>query len=250
MIMRTIQTLSLLVFVSFFVACSSSGGDEGGGQVQNPSNPNSGNPDPDPVIPDPKTATLVFPEHNTECNEGTNLTDNTSDVNFQWNLAADTDSYEVHVLNLIDESELVESTPNDNITMTILRGTPYSWHVISKASGTNKTASSSIASFYNAGEAIQNHAPFPATALSPTMGGSIDHGPTPLSWETSDIDQDITQYEVYFGTTSPPENKVGETNESQWQVTTVEGTKYFWKINTVDAAGNNTPSQVFEFRTK
>lgn len=250
MILKTIKTWSILVAISLFVACSSSGGDDGGGQVQNPGNPNSGNPDPDPVVPSPKSANLVFPEHNTECNEGTNLTDTTSDVNFQWNLAADTDSYEVHVQNLNDQSELVETTTSDNITMTILRGTPYSWHIVSKASGTNDTASSEVATFYNAGEAIENHAPFPASVLSPKMGESISHGTTLLTWESSDIDEDISHFEVYFGTSSPPEEKVAEIDENEYQVATVANTKYFWQVVTVDAAGNNTPSQVFEFRTK
>lgn len=247
--MKTIRTIGLLAILSILVACSG-GGDEGGGQVQNPGNPNSGNPDPDPVVPAPKAATLVFPEHNTECNEGTNLTNTTSDVNFQWSFAADADSYEVRVMNLNDNTELVETTASDTITMTILRGTPYSWHVVSKASGTNATANSEMATFYNAGEAVENHAPFPATAEYPEMGQSIDHGSTLLSWETSDIDDDIVQYEVYYGTETPPDNKISDTNESQLEVTTVEGTTYFWKIITNDAAGNSTASQIFEFRTK
>ena len=247
--MRSKTVLLFLFSCSLLLSCSSSGGgDDDRQQVQNPNNPNSGNPDND--VPSPKAATLIFPEHNTECNEGTNVTATTSDVNFQWNLAADTDSYDVYVENLNSGEVVMENTSEDNVTMTILRGTPFAWHVVSKASGTNATASSSVAQFYNAGAPVQNHAPFPATVVAPNMGESVDHGVLLLEWASQDINEDIVEHEVFFGVDTPPDTMVGTTAERQWEVATAAQTTYYWQIITRDAEGNESSSQIFEFRTK
>jgi hypothetical protein len=247
---NSIFNLILFIGILLLTACGGGdGGGEGGTTTTNTGgNTNSGNPTTE--TPTPKAVSLVFPEHNTECNEGSNVTQTTSDVNFQWNLAQDTDSYEVHVVNLNNDEELVQTTTNDNMDMTILRGTPYSWHVVSKANGTNSTASSSIFNFYNAGAAIDNHAPFPANLVEPKMGATMDNGILVLVWTGGDIDQDILGYEVYFDMINPPENKIIETSESSTSVTTEANTIYYWQIITKDSQGNSSASGVFEFRTK
>ncbi|MBT8186981.1 MAG: hypothetical protein KJO73_04785 [Croceitalea sp.] len=244
-----IFTIKLFIGILLLVACGGgdSGGDGGTTTTNTGGNTNSGNPTTE--TPTPKAVSLVFPEHNTECNEGSNETETTSDVNFQWNMAEDTDSYEIHVVNLNNDEELVQTTSNDNIDLTIMRATPYSWHVISKANGTNATATSSIFNFYNAGAAIDNHAPFPASVVAPDMGASIEMDNLNLVWEASDIDGDIVGFEVYFDTINPPENKIAETSESSIAVTTETSTIYYWRIITSDSNGNTSRSAVFEFRT-
>ena len=59
----------------------------------------------DPVVPvvlDPSAGPLIFPDDNTECNEGIiNANDESkSTVNFQWSTSENTDSYEIKIKNL------------------------------------------------------------------------------------------------------------------------------------------------------
>ena len=233
-----IYKTGVLFFSILMISCG--GGSSGGGT------------DDEPIkeIPSPKAVTLVFPKNNSECNEGTNITNTTSDVNFQWNLSKDTDSYEIHIKNLITDEKNVQTTTADNLTLTIKRGIPYSWQVVSKASETTKTASSSIFKFYNAGEPVTNHVPFPANNPTPSMGNSVDSGNIVLTWDSGDIDNDITGYEVYFGTENPPNDKTADTNDTTYTVSTIENTVYYWQIITKDVSNNESKSNIFEFRTK
>ena len=58
------------------------------------SNPTDPTPEEE-IINDPVAAILVFPEDNTECNEGTIINDTQSKVVFRWNTSEHTDAYEV-----------------------------------------------------------------------------------------------------------------------------------------------------------
>lgn len=199
--------------------------------------------------PAPLATTLVFPENNTECNEGTNLTATTSDVNFRWNVAANADSYELLITNLNTNGVTNNITAETNLTVTIVRGTPYSWSVVSKATETTETATSAVSKFYNAGVAIENYAPFPATVNAPQMGSSVNAGTVSLSWSASDIDNDITGHDVFYGTDNPPAAMVGSTTGASLDVDATGGSIYYWFVVTKDSGGNSSNSQVFQFRT-
>jgi len=65
--------------------------------------------EPEPVMP-PLATTLIFPENNTECNEGEIISDTESRVTFRWNASEFTDSYIVHLTNLntnVSRSEIM-----------------------------------------------------------------------------------------------------------------------------------------------
>ncbi|MEP2278982.1 hypothetical protein [Maribacter sp.] len=207
-----------------------------------------------PVVLDPDAASLVFPEDNTECNEGViNANDETkSTVTFEWSASENTDSYEVKIKNLDTGSITTATSTTNQKDVSINRGTPYEWYVISKANGTSSTATSETWAFYNQGLGIENYAPFPAVAINPQRGSTITNANTTitLEWSTSDVDDDIVSYEVLFDTTEAPTTSLGSTIESYLDVTISQGITYYWKVITTDSFENTSSSELFEFRVE
>lgn len=230
--------LNRAIVLSLFLLGASCGG--GGG----------GDDEPTPIpVPDPKAATLTFPANNEACNEGTNVNDTQSSVTFQWSASQDTDSYEVNLKNLSNNSTTKTNANTNQATITILRGTPYEWFVVSKATGTNKTATSSTWKFYNQGAGVENYAPFPAEAISPKRGETIESTTTvSLKWEGSDVDNDISDYEVFFGTDTNTSTSLGTTTNTTLDATVSSGSTYYWKVITKDSQDNTSDSEVFEFK--
>ena len=211
----------------------------------------SGEDTPPPlVVAAPSATTLVFPEDNTECNEGViSETDETkSAVTFQWNASENTDTYEVNLRNINTNTTTKTNSSSEDATITIDRGTPYEWFVISKANGTNETASSAKAKFYNQGPGIENYAPFPAEAVNPARGSTIPSATSVnLQWATSDIDDDIVGYAVFFGTETDPTTEIGSTEESNLDAAIASGETYYWRVVTTDSQNNTSTSEIFEF---
>ncbi len=215
----------------------------GGGDDAPPPTP------PEPVA-DPKATTLVFPENNTECNEGVVVDDTKSRVTFRWNQADDTDNYEVNVRNLNTNNTTTSRVPGTEAEIEIERGTPYEWSVVSTAAGTNVTAESAKFKFYNQGPGITNYAPFPAEAVSPGRGATVNStdGMVTLEWTGSDIDDDITEYEVFFGTDATPTVSIGTATDATLDATVVADTTYYWRVVSSDSQGNTSQSEIFEFK--
>lgn len=208
---------------------------------------------PPPVVAAPSAATLVFPADNTECNEGViSSTDETkSAVTFQWNESENTDSYEVNLRNINTNTSTKSNSTTNDATITIDRGTPYEWFVISKANGTNETASSAKAKFYNQGPGIENYAPFPAEAINPARGATIASASTVnLQWTASDIDDDIVGYSIFFGTDTDPTTEIGSTEESNLNASITSATTYYWRVLTTDSQNNTSTSEIFEFKVE
>jgi hypothetical protein len=217
--------------------CSGGGGDDP-------------NPDPDPVIIDPPgVATLIFPNQNSECTEGSNFTSTESDITFDWDDAANTDSYQLYLKNLDTQTTTNYSSASSQLTLTVLRGTPYSWYVVSKNSGT-KTTQSATWKFYNAGEAVSSYTPFPAELIAPTMGTYLSASTSivSLQWSGSDIDNDIVNYDILFGTVSSPTTNVGSTTSTNFSVDVSSGNTYYWRIITTDNQNNSSESEIFQFK--
>ncbi|GAL81114.1 predicted protein [Algibacter lectus] len=206
--------------------------------------------DPDPVneVKTPTAATLSFPEENSECTEGSSLTSTESTILFNWNDAQNVTSYQLFIKNLDTQTTTNYTSSVSEKSVTILRGTPYSWYVVSKNSGT-ETAQSNTWKFYNAGEATSSYAPFPAEMVSPALSASLAASTVNLSleWLGEDVDNDITEYEVLFGTVSPPTQTESTTTANNVSVTVSSGNTYFWRVITKDANNNTSESQVFEF---
>ncbi|MFL9845108.1 fibronectin type III domain-containing protein [Flavobacterium rhizosphaerae] len=196
-----------------------------------------------------EAAVLLFPENNAECTVGTDVSTTEVDVDLKWNAAPDTEKYFVYIKNLETQSTLQYSAGvATNYTATLEKGTPYSWYVSSV-----KTAGGSKASetwkFYVAGDAVTNYAPFPAEVVSPQMSETI-YGPTiTLKWSGGDVDNDIDEYRVYLGTDSNPQTLLNTVSvQSLQNVSVTAGNTYYWKVITVDDAGNSSSSPIFQFK--
>jgi len=206
---------------------------------------------PEPTVVSPSATTLIFPNDNTECNTGVIINENQSNVTFEWNASENTDSYEINIRNLNTSNVSKTASTTTTATISIARGTPFAWFVISKANGTTDTATSPEWQFYNEGPGITNYAPFPAEAISPARGENITTSSTTinLEWSASDVDEDILNYEVFFDTSENPTTSLGVVNETTIPVAVTQGTIYRWKIITRDGTNNTSTSEIFDFKT-
>jgi len=229
-----------ILIIGFFIlliSCSGGGGDSEG---------------PDPNVENPEAAILVFPYKNEACHEGNILSALESEISFEWNSSAYTDSYAIHIKNLTTGQAQILNSNGISIIAKLQRNTPYSWQVESKAEGVSEIAMSSIWKFYNAGEGTENYAPFPAETVYPDMGANIETSSEliTLSWNGSDPDSNLMEYDVYFDTVNPPlhlENTV--TSNSLNVAISPENTSiYYWSIISRDADKNTSRSEVFQFK--
>lgn len=225
-----------MILISALVSFSCSSGDEPGD-------------DPGKATV-PGKAVLLFPYNNTECIEGRILSDTETEVTFEWEDAANATSYELIVTNLADGSSKTLKTNRNMFPARLLRATPYTWKVRSKNANSNLTADSEPWKFYNAGLPGESHPPFPAEVVSPKMGATVEGTTVTLSWESSDIDNDIVSYSIFAGSQSPPETMVSETSVKNVLIPITSGNVYYWKVVTTDALGNASDSPVFQFYAK
>ena len=231
--MNTLKHILPIIIVLFSIGCSGS---------------KDGEDTPTTPVPSPLAATLIFPINNETCNEGIIISETESTVTFKWNNAEFTDSYLVNIINLeTNTSQSISSETNEK-SITILRGTPFKWNVVSKAKGTNSTAQSSDWKFYNAGIPEQSHAPFPAEAVFPKPGSSINAGTITIKWNANDVDNDISTYDIYLDTNNPPSTLVAAQTSNSIDRDVASGQIYYWQVRTKDRAGNSSQSQVFEFK--
>lgn len=232
----------LLVPVFILCACGGNDDDAGGG---------GGDDGPIGGTPEPAASTLIFPANNTECNEGTIVSETESDVMFRWNTSENTDSYSITYTNL--SSNTIDNVVVQGSTEKLIRlerGIPYEWFVESQNKDTDKTSTSEKWRFFNEGPGIENYAPFPAEAISPSRGSSLDTTTkVTLAWSASDIDDDIKDFEIFFGTTEGNLTSLGTFTETSINnVSVTAATNYYWKVKATDTNGNSSISEVFQFR--
>ncbi len=221
------RLIAAMLCVCFFISCSSDDG-------------------PKP----PEAANLIFPEQNSECTTGIDQSDTTSEVEFRWQESANTSSYELRVTNMITNVTSTANTLNIRAPLTIEKGAPYSWVVISENSD-NETATSATWQFYNAGSQT-SYAPFPASIQSPSSGTTVvidGNGEVTLAWTGADVDNDLSAYDVFHGTVNPPtelaiSTLVGETNIK----IAVQPDTYYWRVVSKDSQGNTSDSGVYSYK--
>jgi hypothetical protein len=202
--------------------------------------------------PAPIAAVLVSPLYNEACTTGIILSDTESKIYLSWNAGANAESYEVTLMNLLNQDKQTKVTNANTIEVTLKRNTPYSWYVTSKSSKSPVTAKSSIWKFYNPGLGTSSFPPYPAEIISPTLGQKVTaiNGKLTLQWRGLDTDNDILNYDVYFGTSNAPgilQSKLSETSLANVAVN--PATTYYWKVITRDAKGNTSDSGTFQFIT-
>ena len=181
----------------------------------------------------PVAATLVFPNKDSECTTGRDLSETTSEIEFKWMASDHTESYELRVTNL-----------NTGITQTM--------NTNAISAKFSDVATSSTWHFYNAGY-LTTHAPFPAQLVNPQNGASLFkdiNNEVTLEWSAADVDNDIIGFELYFSTENPPLDLIAfTTSTKRSQVVGVSSnTTYYWRVITNDAEGNSSNSGVFTFK--
>lgn len=201
----------------------------------------------------PSVAKLLFPDRNSECTTGVPLGNtNSSRVEFRWQAAANTETYELSVTNLNTNVSQNISTSATSASLPLEAGAPFSWRVISRNSQTPQPGISESWLFYNAGSQT-SYAPFPAEIIMPKSGASVFRdisNEVTLNWAGADVDNDIVGYEVYFDTVSPPQVLLASlgAGTNSIKVGVLVDTLYYWKVVTIDSEGNRADSGVYAFK--
>lgn len=208
-----------------------------------------GNDDPPPA---PAGANLVFPTENSECTTGISVNGNLSQVTFQWQASANTDRYTLSVVNLETNVPQTISTAATSASLSIAKGTPFSWSVTSLNSKSDKVATSETWLFYNAGSQT-TYAPFPAQLVSPLSGSTVQKdiaNEVLLQWLGADVEGDIDSFQVFFSDQNPPVTLLGTTNPDimEISVSVQSDIIYYWRVITTDLEGNVSDSGIFDFK--
>lgn len=196
----------------------------------------------------PSKVVLISPTLNEACTTGTITSDSQSSVTFKWNKSENTSSYEVVIKNMLTGDLISHTTLEPSISIILNQSTPYSWYVVSKSS--NLSAKSDVWKFYNSGPGAITYAPFPAEIVKPSMGQLVPYlnGTVRLEWLGSDVDQDIVDFDIYFGSTIPILIK-GNHSESFLADVPVSSQKvYYWKVVSKDSKGNTSTSETYQFK--
>lgn len=210
----------------------------------------SGDGDEPGEVLNPAKATLIFPENDEECTGGVVVSNEQAKLTFDWNDAANTTSYKLFVKNLNTDVTQDFSATTNSKEITIDRGVPYSWYVVSESEKTTEKATSDVWKFYLAGAGIENYAPFPAELQTPTKAESIAALLVNFKWSVSDVDDDLKEYDVYLDTNASPTTKLATTSSQKLDNQSVEsGKTYYWKIITHDTNGNTSTSEIYSFTT-
>ncbi len=201
----------------------------------------------------PEATQLIFPEQNSECTTGISVNEELSQVTFEWQASNNTETYTLSATDLNTNILQTITTGATSASISIAKGTPYSWSVTSRNSQSDESATSETWLFYNAGSQT-TYAPFPAQLVSPSSGSTVvpsNGGTINLDWIGADVENDIAGYEVFFSETNPPTSPVGTPDafSSEFTVPVSANTVYFWRVITRDAEGNTSDSGVFEFKT-
>ena len=117
-------------------------------------------------IPDPGQTLLLLPEDNTSCLY-VSQSSTTASVDFSWQEAEFTDGYKVVIRNITTEEQITSITQNTNIRLTLARGIPYQWKVLTTSELSIVETPSRNFSFYLEALQQRNYLPFPARLLSP-----------------------------------------------------------------------------------
>ena len=204
-----------------------------------------------PSIPEPDSALLTTPENSNTC-VPLSTTATQGVINFGWEEAQNTDSYEVFVRNSITQTEQKKSADLTSTTFTLDRGAPYSWWVVSSSDASAVDTKSKVWSFYLEGIQQETFLPFSAQLNNPQDEQEVmlSSGEINLQWTGSDLDNDIAYYQVYIGTGAAQMSLVQDNQiTSSYSALLDVGQTYFWQIITIDQRGNKSQSAIKSFTT-
>ena len=245
-LLRYLRGFGTLTIGLLFLNCSSDSG-ELDPEVINP---------PDIVDVNPPTvSSLIFPQDNKVCQEGTTVNDTESSVNFQWSASENTNSYNLIINDIgADTSVTYPDITETNKDATLVTARSYSWQIISKSDETSTTATSELWRFYLAGEGEENYAPYPANIIAPASGSTVTptNGLVTLQWSGEDPDEDTLTYTVYIDTVDGLQDANGTITGLTETETTYEvtlGLVYYWRVKSSDGQSSSF-TQVYTFRVE
>ena len=223
--MKKLIIKSFLIIAPLLISCS-------GGNDNSVSEENN--------IPEPEAAILSKPANNSECLE-------VEAVKFDWNTSKNTTSYDIVVKNLSNDVTISQTTTANSIEISLEKGFPYSWQIISKNEGSVSKISSTW-KFYLSGTPLKNHAPFPAEIIAPKPGETIIKGNIELSWTFSDIDSSDTHtFEIYLDNQNASTKIEGNYSTTKKSISLNQAGIYYWKIITKDNHGSTSDSGISSF---
>jgi hypothetical protein len=210
-----------------------------------------GDSDPAPIL-HPGNINLISPSNNNLCENGVEVSNNTSSVTFNWNFSENTESYDIVITNLDTNQESLNSNITTNsFEKTLTKGHPYSWKVTSRNNESTQQGNSPTWNFYLSADGITNYSPFPAQLIYPENNQNFDNNTNSivLDWIASDIDNEDLIYTIYFdnidGNQSPQQSLI-DISEDEIEINVEPNNSYFWKIKTSDGE-NSSFSQIYEF---
>jgi hypothetical protein len=159
-----------------------------------------------------------------------------TNVLLDWSDCVNTSSYEVFFSNSSTPTHYVNTTTSSYQLPQLSFNTKYYWRVVSKnACGNN---SSDIWNFTTG-------CPIPSKPQlsSPTNSSTNSSTSVLLDWANC---SDATLYDVYFGNSSTPAYYANTTTSSYQLPALNYSTKYYWKVVSRNACGNNS-SDTWEF---
>ncbi len=126
--------------------------------------------------------------------------------------------------------------------------TTFYWQIISWDEY-GASATGSIWSFTT--EPEPNQPPYEPSNPVPNNGATDVSIYTDLSWSGGDPENDNVTYDVYFGTTSPPQKVNSNQSSNSYDPGTLEfDTTYYWQIVAWDEYGLSTSGPIWNFTTR
>ena len=182
-------------------------------------------------IPDPEKVVLINPENNNTC-LFSNSNSNFAEVEFSWTESKHTDTYDLIIENQITNENNSKTTNLTTFQVTLERGAPYSWYVVSKSDSSQNISLSEIRIFYLYAQSQLSHFPFPAKLIYPLNESILNSVNTvTFQWEGYDLDGDIENYDLIIENASNAEEiKYEKILIEELDIELQNGNIYLWKI--------------------
>ena len=162
------------------------------------------------------------------------------------------DEYELVIRDIQTNLDIQLNTFRTFSPVVLDRGKQYSWWVISKHNADQTFSKSRIWTFYLEGPQKSSHFPFPANLLNPKSNEqiSLNDGKYIFIWESTDLDEDIIEYDFYLGTDPDELTLLAERlSLNSIELSLNPNQFYYWKVITRDSEGNVSSSPVEGFKT-
>lgn len=194
-----------------------------------------------------KVNTLIYPSNNLLCIS--------NEIKFEWSAAIDPNGDNVkYILEVSSDDSFANSDTHQvsglNKTLTLENDKIFYWRVQAEDSENLKSPFSNVYKFYTEGVGSVNHLPFSPELVAPKSSTVIVKNSIDLLWNASDVDNDALIYDVFFDTSNPPTQKIGDNISARSKnVELSSGMTYYWKVVAKDGNGGESISTIWSFQT-